>query len=538
MKKSLLGLFLLLACSPLFGQLSLHPWFDHHMVLQRDKVLTIWGQGTPGQPVEVQLSGQLAQTVTDERGRWSVSLDPMPASRTAQSLKVTSGEEIVLLQDILIGDVWVLTGQSNMEFDLARIHHGDAEIASAHFPDIRLLTIPYRAKPEPQDGFERINEWDGWYGRHDVKGFWLRCQPETVPTFSGIGYIFGRRVHLAAQVPVGLVDLSVGGTTVEAWVSRERLLTEADNEKLIALWDERIKADPQKAEDRNNPGAPFNAMMLPLRGATVKGIIFHQGYNNALGDSRPKLYAKNLKLMISEWRELFGDDDLPFGIIDLSAGGEPQTEENFGLMSLDAGSFIREAQLQAYRDLAHIGYVTSYDEQVNWYHPQRKVELGERMARWALAECYELDLGWKPALPVSFEIQDGAFVVTFDREVRVVDGRPIYGMSLAGKDQRFFHAHARFAVSGKDDRKRDIYDYTRVVVSSDQVPEPVALRYAWARNPLGNLYNAALYERVIPVPPFRSDQWDWPEAPFVEGNTEEYKAHRMKLQEMKKRYQP
>ncbi|MEA1875759.1 MAG: sialate O-acetylesterase [Bacteroidota bacterium] len=537
--KRLIFLFTCLFC--LFvnmnAQLSLHNWFDHHMVVQRDKVVNIWGTATPGDTVEVHFNTQTRQATVNANGDWSVQLDPMSANGNGQTLKVTNGEEIVLLQDVLIGDVWVLTGQSNMEFDLKRIHHGDVEIASAHFPEIRLLTVPYKATPDPQKCFERLNEWDGWYGRYDVKGFWLKCNPETVPTFSGLGYIFGRRVHMASQVPIGLVDVSVGGTTVEAWTTREKLLTYPENRGLIELWDERIKDNPEKAQDRNNPGAPYNAMMHPLKGAVVTGIVFHQGFNNALGDSRPKLYTKNLQLMIEGWREFFGENDLPLGIVDLSAGGQSQTLDNYGLLSLDAGAYIREAQLQAYKDLENIGFVTSYDRQVNWYHPQRKIQLGERMARWALTEYYDFDFGWKPALPVSVEKQEGTFIIGFDREVRVVDGRPISGMSLAGKDRKFYPAKAEFLVSGKDDRNRDILDHTKVLISCDQVPRPEACRYAWARNPLGNLTNAPLQERVIAVPPFRTDDWDWPEAPFVEGNTDEWKAHRAKLQEMKKKYQ-
>ena len=152
--------------------------------------------------------------------------------------------------------------------------------------------MPAKADPEPQRSFLRMNEWDGWYGRYDIKGFWLICSPETVPTFSALGYVFGRRVHMASQVPIGLVDISWGGTTIEGWISHEWLLKVPENQGLLDLWEERIRQDPEKAFDRNNPGASYNGMMVPLKGMALKGIIWHQGFSNALGDSRPKLYTK------------------------------------------------------------------------------------------------------------------------------------------------------------------------------------------------------------------------------------------------------
>ena len=534
MKRIFLLIMLFVAFATANGQLALHSSFGDHMVLQREKPVKIWGTAPAKDTVEVSFANQVQTAYADDQGLWHVFLDPLTACRTGQTLKVTCKQEAVLLQDVLVGDVWLLTGQSNMEFDLARIHQGDAEIVSAHYPEIRLLTMPAKADPEPQRSFLRMNEWDGWYGRYDIKGFWLICSPETVPTFSALGYVFGRRVHMASQVPIGLVDISWGGTTIEGWISHEWLLKVPENQGLLDLWEERIRQDPEKAFDRNNPGASYNGMMVPLKGMALKGIIWHQGFNNALGDSRPKLYTKNLQLMIELWRDFFNDSELPFGIIELSAGGSPQTLDNFHEMAQDAGTFIREAQLQAYKDLDHVGFVAAYDEQVNWYHPQRKEELAERMARWALKEYYGFDLGWEPALVVSAEQQSGKFIVEFSKEVIVPDGRPIEGMALAGKNRVFYPAKASYLVTGKDDRNQDIIDRKIVVVSCDQVPNPQALRYAWARNPLGNLTNAEMAERVIPVPAFRTDSWEWPEAPFVEGNTEAYKAHRQKLQEMKK----
>jgi sialate O-acetylesterase len=535
--KKLTLLLVTIICSfiAIQAQLSVHHLFQSDMVLQRDKPITVWGWGDAGKTVKLEFAGQSVETLVDADGNWLLELTPLAVCSEGKMFTLTCEEEALIFQNVLVGDVWLLTGQSNMEFDLARIHHGDEEIVSANFPKIRLLTIPANASPDPQTNFEKLNEWDGWYERHDIKGFWLVCSPQTVPTFSGIGYVFGRRIHMASQVPIGLIDVSWGGTTIEGFTSRGQLMKYEGNQGLIDLWDNRIAQDPAKASDRNNPGAAFNGMMKCIEGAALKGIIWHQGYNNALGDSRPKLYTKNLQLMVQEWRQVFNDENLPFGIIELSAGGEGQTLENFTKTMADAGTYIREAQLQAYKDMEHIGFVAAYDEQVNWYHPQKKTELAERMARWALATQYGYDFGWKPALPVSVDIQGNTLVIAFDKEVITPDGRPIEGMALAGKDQKFYPAQADYFVSGKDDKGRDILDRSKVVVTCSKVKKPVACRYAWARNPLGNLVHAALPERVLAVPSFRTDDWDWPEAPFVEGNSEEFKAHRLKLQEIRNR---
>ena len=253
------------------------------------------------------------------------------------------------------------------------------------------------------------------------------------------------------------------------------------------------------------------AAFAPL---SVKGAIFNQGYNNALGDARPALYAKTIQAMIQDWRRTFQDENMPFGIVELTAGGQPQTLENFELMTLDPAPFIREGQFKASRELPHVGFACAYDQQVPWYHPHKKVQLGERIARWALATQYGIRLGYKPAIVTAAKPKGGRMVLTFDRYVQTHDGRPVVGFAVAGADQRFHPAQVSYAIIGKDNRGRDREDRKTLEVWSDLVEAPVAVRYAWARNPLGNLVNGQHHERILPVPSFRTDDWDWPEAPF------------------------
>jgi sialate O-acetylesterase len=537
--------------------------FDNNMVLQRDKPVKIWGMADPREEVKIEFGGQVKTTVANQQGEWFTFLDAMSANAQPADMKVSGKASSVLFTNVLVGDVWVLGGQSNMEFDLARIFHGDAEILSANFPAIRLMTIPSSANIEPKKDFERINEYDSWYDRYDKKGSWFICSPETVPTFSGMGYIFGRRLYMASQIPIGLIDASLGGTTVEAWISPETLKKMPENDSLLLQWNSKVatydpendlkekiknweirnaarikdglepapkptEPSPYPAYDRNFPGSSFIGMVAPIAGLTVKGAVFHQGYNNALEDSRPKQYASNFKALINDWRQTFNDADLPFGIIEFSAGGEPQTLDNFEVRMLDPSPYIREGQFKAFKEIPNTGYVCSYDQQVNWYHPQKKTEVAERMARWALSTQYGFDLKWEPAICKNAERLNDKIIITFDKEVKSSDDRPIEGFAIAGNDRHFFPAKAAY-VKIQDEKGQQVFDKKRIEVWNNLCSDPVEVRYAWARNPLGNLVN--LECPIIPVPLFRTDSWDYPEAPY---SPDEYAEHRIRMKNLRK----
>jgi sialate O-acetylesterase len=231
--------------------------------------------------------------------------------------------------------------------------------------------------------------------------------------------------------------------------------------------------------------------------------------------------------MIEDWRAAFGDEAMPFGIVGLTAGGEPQTLENFELRMVDPAPYIREGQHAAALDLEGVCFMPAYDQQVPWYHPHKKFELGERIARWALNTQYgQGQLGWKPVECIGHEVHQDHIVLRFDRAVRVHDGRPFAGFAIAGEDRHFVPAKAEFVVVGSDDRGRPRHDETQLKVSSPLVPKPVAVRYAWARNPLGNAVNSQHHERIIPIPSFRTDGWDWPEAPFEKDGADAQNRHR------------
>ena len=555
-------LTLLGASSASPGELHLSKVFGDRMVIQRDRPIHVWGLAKPGENVQVQLGARDLTVRADENGQWSMNLEALPASTQAKSLRVRSGKDTVELDGILIGDVWVLGGQSNMEDVLESIYHGDTEVVSANFPLIRLMTVPTKATPKPQADIVPINEFNSWTNRYELKGHWLPCTPKSVARFSAIGYVFGRRLHLVSGVPIGLIDASVGGTPAEAWTSREKLATVDGAKPLLEEWDAKIDAydaaeslarrianwerdtkrraergekpapkptepDLDPAYDRNNPGASYNAMIAPIANLNVRGAIFNQGYNNALGNARPRLYTKTFRAMIEDWRNAFRDEKMPFGIIGLTPGGEPQTLESYEMRTVDPAPYIREAQHRAARELEGVCFMPAYDQQVPWYHPHKKFELGERIARWALHTQYDFRrLGWKPVELVGHEVKDDHIVLRFDRRVRVHDGRPFSGFSIAGEDRQFYPATAEFLVVGQDDRNRPRVDEHQLHVSSPHVQNPIAVRYAWARNPIGNAVNSAHHERIIPIPSFRTDDWDWPEAPFAADGNDAGNQHR------------
>lgn len=540
---------------PTVGEgLHVHNLFQSNMVLQRAKPVAIWGWATPDDQVTVTFGGQTASTVAADDRTWRITLEPMLASAEPRVLVVASGDHTVTLENVLVGDVWVLGGQSNMEHPLARVENGPLEIASANFPDIRILTVPYNAGPEPEVGFPRLREWSDWFGRHYRKGYWDSCTPEIASELSAIGFVFARRIHMAAQVPIGVIDVSRGGTTVETWAP-DAVLRGMQAEpvvELLAGWDQKIaewdaeqdlanriaqheqyirrmneqgneipsdRIDPPTdlcpgpSMDHNRPGNCFGGMIAPLAGFSVKGAIFHQGYNNCFnGTPGAVMYRQVFPEMIHAWREAFNDPTLPFGILSLCTQGTVQTRDDFAPHMADAGPFIREAQYQTYLQLLNdgdesIGFVSTYDLQRRWYHPQLKVPAGERIARWALATAYGMrQIKWQPPILEEMTVEGGRIVLKFDRAVDAIDnGLPIEGFAIAGEDRAFHPAVAEHRVTGQNDRGQDQIDRTTIVLTCHMVPEPIAYRYAWARSPMGN--TEAYHLTDIPLATQRSDDW-------------------------------
>lgn len=554
--------------------------FQTNMVLQRDKPASVWGWAAPGEKVTVSFAGASAEATAGNDRSWKVSLPAMEASAEPRELTVKGAKDTLTLGNILVGDVWVLGGQSNMEFPLTNIENGNLEIVSANYPEIRLLTIPAAARPDKVTAFPRLHEWSDWSGRHFRKGDWDVCTPETVREMSAIGFVFARRIHTASKVPIGVIDTSRGGTTVETWTP-DPVLRKIDTpqvKSLLAGWDEKVAAwdgeadlkarieaydkqaaamkekgqempanKPRPADikpgppmDANRPGNCYAGMIAPLEGLAIKGAIFHQGYNNCFsGTEGAKMYYQVFGPMIAAWRGAFGDAEMPFGILSLCTEGAVQTLENYVEMMANPGPYIREAQYKAFLDLynagdKNIGFVSTYDLRRRWYHPQLKVPAGERIARWALASQYgfEKDIRWKPPIVKEMRADGGQIQVAFDEAVAAIDdGSPIYGFAIAGEDRKFQPADANFLVTGKDDKGRPKTDAKTLVLTSPLVPNPTHYRYAWGRSPLANLQASRMTD--IPIGTQRSDDWNMEEIPLgvLPEGTELARADRRKITE-------
>ena len=536
--------------------------FQTNMVLQRDKPVTVWGWAAPDEKVTVEFAGKKAEAEAGKDRAWRVTLEAMPANATPQTMTVKGAKETLTLENILVGDVWVLGGQSNMAFPLSNINDGELEAVSANFPQIRLLTVPNGQGFESVASFQRLYEWSNWSKRHFRKGDWDVCTPELAREFSAIGYVFGRWLHMASRVPIGLIDESVGGTTVEAWTP-EAVLKEipgAETQAMMKEWADRIAAYDAKADlekrvaafqrrvedlkakgqpipealkaptdlrpgpiaDKNRPGCRYASMIRPLEGLAAAGVVFHQGYNNCFsGSAGARMYYQVFGKMITAWRRAFADDKLPLCVISLCTAGAAQTMENFLPPMYDVGPLVREAQYQTFADFRKagdktIGFVSSFDQRKSGYHPQIKAPVGERAAKWALTTRYELlrgDENWLPPEIADVKAADGKIVLTLSTTVQTRDDSDgkLLGFALAGDDRRFYPAQIDWYSDGKrDNRNRLQYKRNMLVLSSPFVPQPKHYRYAWARNPMGNIVNG----RGIPLATQRNDDWVLEETPI------------------------
>jgi len=531
--------------------LTVHNLFQSGMVLQRDKPLRVWGWAEPGEKVTVTFGSQTQSGTAGADRRWQVELPPMNASSKPQQLVVQGQSKKIELDNILIGDIWLLGGQSNMEFEIAKVENGDLEIASANFPNIRLFTVPQANGPDKRENFPALYQWSDWSSRHFRQGYWDDCTPETVRDMSAIGYTFARRLHMASQIPIGVIDVSRGGTTVETWTPLEVLagIDTPEVKAKLTSWQEKIAAfDPQQdlekrikqhhdrlanlkkqgkelpkdtappsdlqpgpAVDMNRPGNCYASMLAPLAGFPIKGVIWHQGYNNALEPNGHALYAQVFSQMISAWRAAFNDPQMPFGIISLCTDGDPQDEHDYLEKMLNEGIYIRAVQYQTFLDLMkagdkQIGYASSYDQRRAWYHPQIKIPVGERIARWALATQYGLSkqVRWLPPQLKEVRPEGEQLVLRFDSTVGPFHDGPLTGFAIAGKDGRFQPAKAEW-LTVKDKQGKPQPDRTSIVLTSPLVSEPQYFRHAWGRNPLTSLKSTDHTD--LPVPTIRNDPW-------------------------------
>ena len=485
--------------------------FGDHMVLQRDKSVPVWGTAASRAPVTVSFAGQEKKTRANDRGKWRVDLDPMPASDKGRTLTIIlpsspktapdplgdpeEEKEVVQFKDVLVGEVWLCSGQSNMQWVLKNCTDATKEIEAADVPLIRH----YRKK-------------------------WAVCTPETAPSFSAVAYFFGRLLHKHLRVPVGLLHRSQGATAIEHWMLKDALLNVPYGAKMSRICLEeklgeyraynnqrrehgkRIKgwkkaraegkdAGPEPVLARlpeywtacyvyTNPGAMYRKHILPVIPYAIRGITWYQGESNALIPGGCRAYRDLLPAMIRSWREAWGQGDLPFYYVQL-----PRFKQvNYPL--------IRESMLKCLK-VENTGLAVCIDlGKKDSVHPGDKAPVGRRLALLALEKTYGKELEGDSPLFQSMKVTGDKAEISFTHtEGLHAKGGKVTGFEIAGKDRLFCTAQARIE---KD----------RVVVWSKKVKQPVAVRYAFAPSPAASLYNAV----GLPASPFRSDDWplDYP----------------------------
>lgn len=542
---------LFLHCGSAFaGTLRTHRIFSSNMVLQRDKPIKIWGWATPGRQVSVQLGSEGLETKAAEKtGRWEVTFPARQADVNGKRLTVTSSGETVEMENILVGDVWVMNGQSNMAWGLAKTLQADMERAQAHLPLLREIRI------SPNESYSLALDLPD----DRVEG-WTVCTPDTAGGFSAIGYAFASRVQRALRIPIGVVDNARGGASIESLVPRhkfddhplaakyaasvEKRRAEFDwdaaVQKLVDKWEKNVAELRKKgvAEDQLPPkptrkdlrswsvpgrspsdaGACYNGMFGAFKGLNVKGVLFHQGYNNAMQSScHPRRYRVLMKLMVEGWREDFNDSTLPVSVIGFCAGSIPQTQENFEAWSVSPAAYIREAQRLGLTDVeepANTAFLPAYDIQIPGLHPFKKQTHGIRAARWALNRVYGVQVDWDAASLVSAERVGDRMLLSFDKPVMPDDMSTVpRGFSIADESGRFYMARAAYPLkkdAGVWNVANKNFDASKIYVWSPLVKAPVAVRYAWARSPMGNLKTNG--KPWLPLQSFRTDAWEWPES--------------------------
>lgn len=447
-----------LAAGAVRADVKLPAVLGDHMVLQRQMPVKVWGWADPGEAVTVKLAGQEVSATACEKGKWSVTLQPMEAGGPYAMAVI--GKNTLTLQDVLVGEVWIASGQSNMEFPVAGSVNAQQEIAQADYPQIRLFTVPKKIAESPTT---------------ECDSRWQACTPQSVPGFSAVAYFFGRQIHKELGVPVGLINSSWGGTPAESWMTAEALQSDEDFKPIV----ERAAAfDPKNPHQGTNL---YDGMLYPVVPFTLRGALWYQGESNA---GRAAQYRKLFPALIADWRKQWGEGDFPFLFVQLApyryGGADPRMlPEQW------------ESQTEAL-SLPNVGMAVTTDiGDIKDIHPKNKQEVGRRLALWALAKTYGKDCVFSGPLFDAMEIRDGKATLSF----RYAEG----GLVAKGGDPTHFEIAGADGVYKPAQAK---IEGEKLVVSSSEVAEPKAVRFAWSDTAEPNLFNQA----GLPASPFRTDK--------------------------------
>jgi sialate O-acetylesterase len=493
--------------------------FTDHMVLQRDMSVPVWGTAGAGQEVTVRFNGQTVKATANAAGHWTAKLAPMSAGGPRE-MKVAAGGGSVKLADVYVGEVWLCSGQSNMDFTLDRTprfyfagaRNATAEIAAAKYPKIRMFSGFWTKAYEPQA---------------TIEGTWKICTPKNAREFSAIGYFFARDLQKAlGGVPVGILTETYGASTAEAWIRREALESVPELKPMLDRFDAKVKAfpqaqheqaavarkrwraaldraeatsttmprgprgprDPDPVQDQHNPTVMYNGMIAPVVPYAIRGVLWYQGESIVGGDRGIEQYPLAQATLIRDWRKLWNEGEIPFYIVQLAAYHAPKPEPASG----GTVATTREAQATVLA-LPATGMAATIDiGDARNIHPKNKQDVGDRLTRIALANVYGRKIEFSGPIYQSMAIEGKTARLKFGHVgagLEAKGGGDLKQFAIAGKDGKFVAANAKI-------------DGDTVVAGSPEVAEPVAVRYAWADNPEGaNLFN----KDGLPAPPFRAD---------------------------------
>ena len=499
---------MLMLATAAFATVKPHGLFTDNAVLQQGRKAPVWGTADDGEKVTVKFCGQEVSTVAKD-GKWMVWLKPLKAG--GPFTMAICGKNCVELKNVLVGEVWICSGQSNMQMTVKSSADSEKVIAQCKDPMVRLITIPRGGKDEPQTELPAANPPVSWQ----------ECAPETLPDFSAVGYFFGKHLREALKVPVGLISSNVGGTPAEAWTRRAVL--EKEFPEVFTRQTEAIQNFPQTLErynkaiaDLKKAGKPipqqmkrvpenpvtsakrpcglYNAMIAPIAGFAMRGALWYQGESNLMGTNANndyREYADKMAALVGGWRQIWGEGDFAFYFVQIApfkyCGGKSQR--------VNSPEMLPEfwtLQSRAARRLKHTGMVVTTDlvDNLDDIHPRDKATVGHRLAGLALDKTYEQEVSSESPAFNALKVVGNKAVLTFEHThggLVSKDGQPLTWFEVAGAAGKFVPAVAK--IVGK-----------KVEVSAAGVAQPVAVRFAWHQLAQPNLFNQA----GLPAEPFNT----------------------------------
>jgi len=460
--KGILICCLLIASICVRAEVSLNSLFSDHMIVQKGAAVPVWGTAGEGEKVTVRFNGQTVSTVA-MKGKWMIRLLPMDYQLTPLTMKV-SGINTIIINDILVGEIWLCSGQSNMERQLGPcppqplITDWEKERDAANFPLIREYYVPLKYSDSKTA---------------DAQSSWTVCSPKTVPDFSAIGYLFAKNLFLQLKVPVGILFSAFGGTPAEDWTSETALKSNPKLKELVADYDKPTTAWKPTGKTMNGL---YNGMIYPLLPYALKGVVWYQGESN---NDRPSLYETILTTLITNWRQDFHQGDIPFLIVQIAPHKEMCPE-------------LRESQFLVSQKVPHTALIVTTDcGDAENIHPPHKQPVGERLAIAARALAYNEKIEYAGPVYRSFTIVNDEVIINFShigKGMTTKQNDELKGFTIAGEDKKFVPANA--VIKGN-----------QIVVSDKNIKKPVAVRYGWSNVPDVNLFNGDGF----PATPFRTD---------------------------------